>query len=322
MKKSEVSKKTRAKSVRPKPERKRMASQPDAPSDAGLELTAHEEGGSWVWRQPSALNGHNPEGLSLAAIDMELDAAFGPQSDAEKLVRQQTEELMRDVHARQAPQEQGTGAKIAGKGRGRSGRLPLVDGARNIDMPQMERLLAAPTAMYLVRDSDAALVDLIKTAPLALLQSLDAQDALARWTYAASWSLNPTVRNQAKDYLKACLPRRQGNPGKVRPHYAKLLRAYDDLCLYVERVSLAGSILQDSKKLKDQFQDLSKLEPHLPNDNLPEYTLKELVTHGFTRPIPSDVAANYIAAYAGISASRVDDLISDARAKQRNPESA
>ncbi len=69
---------------------------PDTPTPS-ITLQSTVEGGIIKWRQSSARNKNNPDGLSLAAINMELAAAFGPQNNINRLVEQQMAETVRNV---------------------------------------------------------------------------------------------------------------------------------------------------------------------------------------------------------------------------------
>ncbi len=177
----------------------------------------------------------------------------------------------------------------------------------DVDEILKQRWHSSPTPTHLIQNADSSLADLIKVDPLALLQSPQVQDALARWTYTAKWSDDPALRKQALGFLDSCLPRKMGNPGKATTDLPKLLLAYDDLCAYCKRIFAASETGLGVSNLLKLFPDVVELHHH-------GLTLDEIVERKFTRPFPSDIAASHIAAFSGLSASRITDLITKARA--------
>ena len=182
----------------------------------------------------------------------------------------------------------------------------------SIDPVVYDRMLAVPDASHLIKTTDGDLTALIKGCPLSLLQSLEVQDALARWTYAAHHCRDKSIRDQARAYISACLPQKEGNPGKAPADPRKLLAAYDDLCSYCKCIIAAANAGLKAVDLGRLFPDSKKLT--LNNDT----TLEKMFDPKFTKPAPSKYASGYISVWSGLSIQRVRDLISKARAAAKH----
>lgn len=264
---------------------------------------------------PSRRNKYNQAGLSLDAINLQLSGAFGPQDDPALLGQYLGEELLCNAQAKRKQDLLSSKVRILQvppSGRG-AGTAPKPTGS-SIDQVVATRMLALPVSSHLIQSTDKKMADLIKKAPLSLLQSPAAQDALARWTYATGFSHDKAIRDQAKKFLSACLPSRQGNPGKTRAESKMLLAAYDGLCLYCKCIFAAAIDGRNETKLKSLFPDVNDLA-------LSGIVVQDLLNSKFKKPAPSDVASSYIAKWSGLSIQRVRDLISKARsvAKSLDP---
>jgi hypothetical protein len=256
--------------------------------------------GKCVCRQYGLVNEHNPDGLSLRAIDCEIDYAFDLHGD---------EELLMDQIIRESGEDADFKIRM----------VPALDDS--VD----EKSVSIPTPDHLIQSDDSRLADLISAAPLALLRSFNAQDALARWTYAERYSHDPDTREKAKTFLAISMRAVRGNPGKSSADLPQLLQAYDDCCTYVKliyayAIKLArqnsraearrpGAINNAVKNLLNYFADADKLGDYGVN-------LNEIV-QDLKGTEPSEVAAKYIAHSCGLTASRVMDLVTKARNKTR-----
>jgi hypothetical protein len=262
--------------------------------------------GKCICRQRGLVNEHNPDGLSLRAIDCEIDYAFDLHGD---------ENLLMDQIIRESGDDAAFNIRL----------VPALDDS--VD----EKSVSIPTPDHLIQSDDSRLANLISAAPLALLRSFNAQDALARWTYAERYGHDPDTRKKAKTFLAISMRPVRGNPGKSSADLPQLLQAYDDCRAYVKRIYKYAIKLarQDTKAAARRPEVINNAVKNLLNyfadaDRLGGYdvNLSEIVQDQ-QGPEPSEVAAEYIAHSCGLSASRVMDLITEARnkIKKRKPKS-
>jgi hypothetical protein len=257
--------------------------------------------GKCVCRQRGLVNEHNPDGLSLQAIECEIDYAFDLHGD---------EELLMDQIIRESGEDAAFNIRL----------VPALNDS------VIEKSVSLPTPDHLIQSDDSRLADLISAAPLALLRSFNAQDALARWTYAERYGHDPDTREKAKTFLAISMRPVRGNPGKSTADLPQLLQSYDDCRAYVKLIyGYARKLARQStrtearkpevinnavKNLLDCFADADRLGGYGVN-------LNDIVQDD-QGPEPSEVAAKYIAKSCGLSASRVMDLITEARNKIKN----
>ncbi len=281
---------------------------PAGTKPACIELESRPSGHNTVWRQPAVQNQYNPDGLSLAAINMELSDAFGPQTNHQQLTQHLMAEMLKNCMAREAYQKRTASTQVFKTGSDGKKVLEKEDEAGNvIDVILIQRMSSVPTQTHLVQNGDSHLAALIKACPEVLLQSLQAQDALARWTYATRISHDSAIRKQAQHFLTISSPVRKGNPGKASPNLAKFLMAYDDLCRYCKCIFAAADATHSESAIRQHFADAEIMGQH-------GLILKELIDPRLNKPAPSDMAASYINTYSGLSKSRIVDLVSKARA--------
>jgi hypothetical protein len=262
--------------------------------------------GKCICRQRGLVNEHNPDGLSLQAIECEIDYAVDLHGD---------EGLLTDQIIRESGEDADFKIRM----------VPALDDS--VD----EKSVSIPTPDHLIQSDDSRLADLISAAPLALLRSFNAQDALARWTYAARYGHDPDTRKKAKTFLAISMRAVRGNPGKSSADLPQLLQAYDDCCTYVKliyayAIKLARQNSRSEARRPEAIDNAVKnmLSYFADADRLGGcgVNLSDIV-QDLKGPKPSEVAAEYIAQSCGLSASRVMDLITEARnkIKKRKPKS-
>jgi hypothetical protein len=268
--------------------------------------------GKRICRQRGLVNEHNPDGLSLQAIDCEIDYAFDLHGD---------ETLLTDQIIRESGEDAAFNIRL----------VPALDDS--VD----EKSVSIPTPDHLLQSDDSRLADLISAAPLALLRSFNAQDALARWTYAARYGHDPDTRKKAKSFLAISMRAVRGHPGKSSPDLPQLLQAYDDCRAYVKLIyKYARKLARQStrtearkpevinnavKNMLSYFADADRLGDA---DKLGDYAVNlNDIVQDKQGPEPSEVAKKYIAHSCGLSASRVMALVTEARnkIKKRKPKS-
>jgi hypothetical protein len=245
--------------------------------------------GNDCWTQPSARNEYNPEGFSLAAINIELSGVFGPQGDIPKLNEHLAREMMRNVRAKEIRAKKDAYVRVSMEdGQGNSISEPSNHTDPGPDEILIERHKAMPVPEHLIQSGDPSLVALIKANPLALLQSPQVQDALARWSYAAHWGHDASLRKQAKKWLNDCLPRKTGSPGKSCPNLKKLLYVYYELCCYCKCIFTCADAVNDKSKLLKFFPDAGNLAQC-------GLDLCDVVNPKMKKPAASEISSQYIA---------------------------
>ena len=205
--------------------------------------------------------------------------------------------------------------------------------------PSLLKYRNAPEVLSrFIQEGDEALVDLICSAPKALLQSFQAQDALSRWSYASLFCPDTVIQNQAKRYIKKIFPRDKERPKKADPNLPQLLFAYDGLRDYCKCVQYVTENLGEGEK-KTNKEDVGRLykagdETIYKREDIekyfPEVRLLKVEDRGFdidqaldpeyrkfNKYKPSVVAFECIAAFCGLSVSSVENYISKARKEAR-----
>ena len=323
-----MAKTTAGKNAKPVPDNR--AGQPptqswrSSPGDQSKPLVRSRNGNEDVWRQPGSANTYNPDGITLAAIDMELVETFRSGDGDGSMPFTWLDNLELQVQdMKKAPALHRSGSVLFSMDFQKFEspdklKVKFHEGAADRRAGVMDETTdffqAQPTPDHLIQDSDGYLASLIKDHPLALLKCKPAQDGLARWTYAATWSHDPGTRKQARAYLKSIQCKKPGNPGKVTIDPAKLVRAYDDTRSYVKALYKCGKALHDVGQLLKYFPDAAELE-------CVGVALNEITNPRMKGRAPSDVAADYAARFCGLSASHIINAVTAARGKadQRKP---
>ena len=279
------------------------------------------ENGEQVWRQPSAINEYNETGLSLCAISEEIEDACRPRSEVAwtRLNRTLDAQELDEVH--QLPEIK----RILEKARTDCVQTGTpLDSYVSSELAHRKTWRAKPTPSHLIQQHDDYFASLIKSHPLALLKCPHAQDAWIRWSYAASFSSDTDTRKKAKSYLTSCLQKQRGRPKKSTCYdRAKLLRAYHDLTMYVNRlygcartiitehtkplfaravIRSAPAIAKNLKEILRNFPDARRLSGH--------GVVLEDIAANTMGPEASTVAAQYVGKYAGLSTSTIFNLAS------------
>lgn len=317
-----MAKTTAGKNAKPVPDNR--AGQPptqswrSSPGDQSKPLVRSRNGNEDVWRQPGSANTYNPDGITLAAIDMELVETFRSGDGDGSMPFTWLDNLELQVQdMKKAPALHRSGSVLFSMDFQKYEspekiRVKFHEGAADRGSggtdAASDYFQAQPTPEHLIQDGDGYLASLIKGHPLALLKCPPAQDGLARWTYAAAWSHDPATRKKALDYLKSRPRRKPGNPGKVTIDSAKLIRAYDDTCAYVKALNKCGKALHDVGQLLGFFPDAARLK-------CVGVVLDEITNPRMKALTPSDVAAKYAAQFFRLSASHVMNVVSVARGK-------
>ena len=261
---------------------------------------------------------HNPDGLSIKGARLKLEEALEGNGNAAQLFHHVIDNESRDGSAgpRRTAQEPSAAATPMQK---LKARMPCeTDSWRQA--VYRKYFTATPDPKHLLQPGDDELAALIAAAPEALLASFQAQDAWARWTYAKAFSGNAETRNQAQAHLDTAAPKRRGKPPKVSLDPRKLLQTYDDFCGYCRAVFEAADDISSRKPVPGMPVDGAERERELERW-FPE--VRELERHGvviadllnprYNKPAPSEVATSFIAAFSGLSESRITDLIGAAK---------
>ncbi len=255
-----------------------------------------------VWRQPSLKNEYNPEGITLAVIDHELaDAKIVKEAKDWKVI----EFWHGGSNCLGSDEERGVIIKF-----GFCKDINFSDIIHPEPLQYLKRELMLKSHQHLIEENDPYFAELIRESPEALIMLAGAQEAWARWSYASHWGKDHKTTAQAKKFMKACLPSRPGRRSRTPIDDKKLLRAYDDCCAYIRFLYNCAKALENVDKVLELFPEAVRLESF-------DVILSDITNPRKKGPAPSDVAAKYIAHSCGLSASRVMDLITEARNKTR-----
>jgi hypothetical protein len=249
-----------------------MAPPPRPPERTDLRCTRN--GGRSVWRQASAVNEFNPDGISLAAIDMEIRVAavkhhppLHLQDDVTRLAIQPA-----DADIRYAP-----------------ATYPAYT------LKEADR--------WAVQDGDAGLAELARAHPVALIDCPVIQFAIARWVYASWNSGDPKLKKVAEGLLaRARTPMR----GRRRQHEyvpALLRQAYDDLVVYGTLLRKCHKRMTANDELIRWFPDCNRLHAA----GMLVLDEQYIRRHGF--PSPATVAVSYLAHRTGMSPALIHQLV-------------
>ena len=175
-----------------------------------------------VFRQNSAINKFNPEGITLQVIRLGLhDTVYGQR---EQVARVQS---LTCINPKAAACE-----------------CPIMQA----------RMDADPTPKHLVQPDDKARATFLRHTPLALLCSVEHQDAVARWHYAALHG-DQKVRGQAADLLTRAVARRRGRQQKHSTDPDALAQAYFDLVEYLKALRGCLDKVKSKAELLTFFPD-------------------------------------------------------------------
>jgi len=176
-----------------------------------------------VFRQQSAVNKYNPEGITLLCI------GFGLKDD----------EYMQRVRILSAfPRE-----------------CPDPDSAVHECPLMAARFDADPTAQHLVQDGDAKRAQFIRENPLALIMSAEHQDALARWTYAKTNGNDDSVVERARELIHQAVAVRRGRRRKYELDPTSIAQAHFDLVAYLRALRECVDDVHTANKLLSYFPD-------------------------------------------------------------------
>jgi hypothetical protein len=254
---------------------KDLAQPPRPPVNTDLRYTSIA--GRQVWRQASAVNDFNPDGISLLAIDMEIRAAT-IHDHAPLYLQNSVAQFSKQAAAEY--REDPTGARIV-----------------------CSTYTLKEADCRAVQDGDAGLADLARAHPLALLDCLVVQSAIARWVYASWNSADSEIKKLADDLLaRAHAPK----PGRKRQHDynpAQLRQAYDDLVAY-------GELLHECyRKTKNNDELFRWLPDCLRRDEAGMMVLDEQEIRRHRFPSPSTVAIRYLKHSTKMSPSLIHQLV-------------
>lgn len=261
---------------------------------------------------------HNPDGLSIKGARLKLEEALEGNGNAAQLFHHVIDNESRDGSAgpRRTAQEPSAAATPMQK---LKARMPCeTDSWRQA--VYRKYFTATPDPKHLLQPGDDELAALIAAAPEALLASFQAQDAWARWTYAKAFCGDGETRSKAQALLASAVPTCRGTPPKVHFDASQLLQAYDDFYNYCRAVYNAADKIASRKpgpgmpvdpaerelELERLFPEVRELERH-------GVVIAEILNLRFIRKPPSEVATSFIAALAGLSESRITDLIGAAK---------
>ena len=211
---------------------------------------------------------YNLRWLSVAAIELELDAAFYGADATSRLLHHvlDTETQGANLFCRisNRPQE--------GSARSRASLLSW-GGTKSPEIENLKTRLTAnqysfrteiykkffnatPTPSYLLQDADEKIADLIHSTPEKLLQESEVQDAFSRWTYAAGFSPETDTRRKARKYIHRSTVPKAGRPKKTPPSLLKYRNAPEVLASLIQEgdKELASLIKSAPKALLKSYQ--------------------------------------------------------------------
>ena len=133
---------------------------------------------------------YNLRWLSVAAIELEMEAAFFEAGDSVRLYHHvfAIEAYLPDLlyNEIRKPEDQ----------------FYEYESKKDYSLIFENFYNASIDASYLIQKKDQELVDLIRSTPETLLKNLDVLNAVSRWRYAATFSPDIEVRKKANENLK------------------------------------------------------------------------------------------------------------------------
>jgi hypothetical protein len=243
--------------------------------------------------QSGLKNEYNPEGITLTDIDMKIVDACGPTDDTDYQLIDMFywKKLIPIAHSSPAQFIMLTGfAQNMFRG-------------ENSDKHQ-------PASQPLIENNDDYFKDLIKRNPRALLKSLGAQDAWARWSYAANWIKDQETNTKANKFLESCLSKKRGPRPKNKIDKKKLLTAYKVCFSYFDGLYNCAKALKSPDKAFEFFPDAVNLT------DLKGFLIKIIIDSEISLTA-SDYAAKYIGRKCGLSGSHITNLLTKERGNPR-----
>ncbi len=249
-------------------------------SSPGIHLALRQIGDRYIYRQPEAINRHNQDGITLACIDAEIDAAQIRAMANTKLKY-----------------------PLLGLNRATANDA-LVDGNGNLQVTIYRQQDADEIC---VRSGDADLANNILSHPEDLLNNPEIHEAVSRWLYASWHGRDPRVRRKAHELLQKARVAKRGNRPQFRFQDVQLRQAYDDLVCYGERLIKCRKALSKQETLKAHFPDCDLLE------KLGYKVTDSQYLRAYGLPSPSRLAAKYILGKTGMKPSALHKRIDQVR---------
>lgn len=233
-----------------------------------------------VFRQHSAINRFNPEGITLLGIGLGLhDTVYEQRVRISSIASDDCVEPVKAVDA-----------------------CPLLE----------SRLDAEPTPEHLVQPGDEDRARFIRESPLALLCSIEHQDAVARWHYAELHG-TPEVRRQAAGLLQRAVARRRGRQQKHTTDPDALAQAYFDLVAYlwalrrcVDKVGTAAELLRFFPDCEAAFRILGT-------------SADERIAPSMKRISPPTAALTILGQMVGLQRSQLQAVLKPYRSRKSRP---
>jgi len=231
-----------------------------------------------AFRQYSAVNEFNPEGITLLGIRLGLhDTVYGQW---ERIARVQTSKCIDPKVAAHA--------------------CPVVQ----------TRMDGEPIPEHLVQPDDEDRARFIRDTPLALLSSIEHQDAVARWHYAELHG-TPEVRRHAAGLLQRAVGRRRGRQQTHTTDPDALAQAYFDLVAYLWAVRRCVDKVGTAAELLSIFPDCEVALRILGTN------AERQASHGEVRISPPTAALTILRQMVGLGRSQLQEMLKPYRARYR-----
>lgn len=224
-----------------------------------------------VFRQYSAINEFNEEGITMFCIGLGLNTTVYAQRA--RLLRGASADC---VDLKSAPYQ-----------------CPLI----------ASRMNSEPAAAHLIQRGDDQRARFIRETPLALVMSIEHQDAFARWAYAQSHGTSIEARRQAATFLHLAAGRR---PGRIKKHStdpASLAQAFFDLVNYLLGLRKCADKVNTVQDLMSNFPDCRPVLKTIGSS--PEIQ----VTHDCKRIAPPTAAITILIQIVGLKRSQIQKLL-------------
>jgi hypothetical protein len=245
-------------------------------ADDLIQVTPQRVPARTVFRQRSAINEFNREGITLGSIGLGM---------------------YRDLYEQRV-------------------RIDRVASDKCVDPEAAEdscpllksRMDAEPTPEHLVQPGDEARAEFLRNTPLALVCSVEHQDAVARWHYAALHG-DQKVRGQAAGLLKLAVARRRGRQQKHSTDPDALAQAYFDFVEYLK--ALRGCL--------DEVKSKAELLTFFPDCNAVFEVLgtnaDEQLDRSMKHIAPANGAITILGKMVGLKSAQLHDILKLYRAR-------
>jgi hypothetical protein len=167
-----------------------------------------------------------------------------------------------------------------------------------------------PTPEYLIQPGDEARARFVRDTPLALLMSVEHQDAVARWHYAVLHGA-AEVRTRAAGLIKDAVARRQGRVPRHSTDPDALAQAYFDLVAYLWAVRRCIDKGQTAETLRRYFPDCDDAWAAMGTRT------EERIDRNVVRISPPTAALTILGQMVGLKRSRLQALLKPYRARVR-----